>query len=545
MTEVVHAWLLDEQHELLRLSERAHQEFTPLSIEGAPVQDILDRLAEMAGHTVVLEDLAHRVVAFAGTGRRSARCSTTGSSARARAEPAGRAQPADPGHPARGLAGHRGRTARLPLGPARAAHADTRAQEPLAMLLERAAEALTLNRLVERDQVSLVHQAHRALLADVLQGHADERELRARAGRSGCRPTAGCWSGSSSPAALPEELDPVSAEARDRSLAEAVTDALAGAGTAGLVSDDGPDRSSCCWPSRPRGRPRRCCSDLSRARQPVACAGLAARARRGRGPARRTRVAEGVGLDRGGRARGRRRPRPAGRPGPSPTTRSGTCGCTGCSRSCATTLGCSGSWSPSSAGCCTTTASTAPTWSQLLRAYVDAGGNKSVLARDRPPEPAGALCPAGRPSSGSSGCRWPTRSRWSPCTSLCSCATSSPQPRPDALAQVTRLRDLGPATHRGVGPSRSRASMPQDDRVLAPVDTSEPVDRGPWFQRWPRVTIVVAVLLFAGHLHPALDRRRCPGRHQHALCPADRLAGDRVRPARRGAGRARRDRAHA
>lgn len=235
VTEVVHAWLLDEQHALLRLSERAHQEFTPLSIEGAPVQDILDRLAEMARHPVVLEDLAHRVVAFAAGPSAASELLDDWESRSRATQPAGRASPhtqltRPEGWLVTPVGPRASRWGRLVLPD------PTPAPEPLAMLLERAAEALTLNRLVERDQVSLVHQAHRALLTDVLSGHADEEGLRARARALGLAVDRRVLVGLAVRLRTPEGLDPVSAEARDRSLAEAVTDALTASATAGLVS---------------------------------------------------------------------------------------------------------------------------------------------------------------------------------------------------------------------------------------------------------------------------------------------------------------------
>jgi len=234
VTEVVHAWLLDEQHELLRLSERAHQEFTPLSIEGAPVQDILDRLSAMAEATVVLEDLAHRVVAFAGPAPVSEVLDDWEQRSRS-AEPAGAMSPQTQqtrpeGWLVTAVGPRASRWGRLVLP------SPAPAPEPLVMLLERAAEALTLNRLVERDQVSLVHQAHRALLTDVLQGHTDERELRARAEALGVPTDRRVLVGVVVRLPMPEPLDPVAAEARDRTLAEAVTDAVTAAGAAGLVA---------------------------------------------------------------------------------------------------------------------------------------------------------------------------------------------------------------------------------------------------------------------------------------------------------------------
>lgn len=64
VTETVHALILNAQHELLRFSESAHTIFAKLNVEGASLQEILDRATEMSGEPLVLEDLIHRPLAF-------------------------------------------------------------------------------------------------------------------------------------------------------------------------------------------------------------------------------------------------------------------------------------------------------------------------------------------------------------------------------------------------------------------------------------------------------------------------------------------------
>ncbi len=66
ITEVVHARVLHSQYERLAVSHRAHRTFGPLGIGGAPAEEILARCAELLARPVVLEDLAHRVLAFSG-----------------------------------------------------------------------------------------------------------------------------------------------------------------------------------------------------------------------------------------------------------------------------------------------------------------------------------------------------------------------------------------------------------------------------------------------------------------------------------------------
>jgi PucR family transcriptional regulator, purine catabolism regulatory protein len=181
ITETVHAMIIDAQLDELRRSERVHETFTELSVAGAPPEEIVRQAALLAGRPVILEDLSHRVLA----------CSPAG---------------ADPGpllagfeHQARAVSGPRrtfydeaagwlvttvgargedwGRvilvTEGLPGGAPAAA--DT-------VLIERAASALALGRLLTRQQESLERQAHRTLIAAIVESaHADPEEAAARA----------------------------------------------------------------------------------------------------------------------------------------------------------------------------------------------------------------------------------------------------------------------------------------------------------------------------------------------------------------------------
>lgn len=232
VTEEVHSLIVEEQHELLRMSQDAHLEFTRMSIEGASVQRILDTLAEMAGQAVVLEDLAHRAVAYAcrpgaagelldGWEDRSRLVELVDETA-VRGPQGWLLTPVGP-------RSHRwGRlVAPTPTGP----------QPQLAMLLERAGEALAINRLLERDLAGLVHQAHRGLLFDLVSGRVtDATELRARAEALGLPTGRARLLGIAVQAETPRTLDPLAAESRDRSLAEAVTHAVQEVGLPALVA---------------------------------------------------------------------------------------------------------------------------------------------------------------------------------------------------------------------------------------------------------------------------------------------------------------------
>lgn len=185
ITEAVHAAILNAQYGELEASERLHRVFTRLGIEGAGVQEILEEAAAWTGAPVVLENPAHRVLAVVVAGRdrqtvlrewehRSRRVVVEGGTGT--------------GGPERWLVtpvGARGQSwGRLVLQP------DGEPTPRQVMVLERAASALALHRLIERDQQSLERQAHQNVLTDVVSGRLGEDDLHARTAALGV-PTAG------------------------------------------------------------------------------------------------------------------------------------------------------------------------------------------------------------------------------------------------------------------------------------------------------------------------------------------------------------------
>ena len=232
VTETVHALIVDTQHDLLRFSARAHEAFTTLSIEGASTQEIVERVATMSGLAVVLEDLAHRAVAHAAAATPVAELLHDWE-ARSRAAPA----------PDRtGSSGPEGWLV-TPVGPrlqrwGRLVLPRPAADRPeLEMVLERAAEALALHRLVERDRISLEHQAHGGLLGDLVRGRAmDEADLAARARALGLTVGGARFLGVAVHAPSEDQANPVAVQAQDRTLADAVARAVRGVEMSGLVS---------------------------------------------------------------------------------------------------------------------------------------------------------------------------------------------------------------------------------------------------------------------------------------------------------------------
>src|ERR1700728_4193667 len=177
VTEAVHALIIDAQLEELRASERLHQVFTDLAVFGAPAGEVVRQAGVLSGRPVILENLAHQVVACEATGQDTARL-LAGFAARSRAV----APPGRTGYdPASGwlvtIVGARGEDwGRLIM-------ARGSAPQPRDVaLVERAATTLALGRLLDHQRESLERQAHRTILGAFLgHGYADPADAEARA----------------------------------------------------------------------------------------------------------------------------------------------------------------------------------------------------------------------------------------------------------------------------------------------------------------------------------------------------------------------------
>ncbi|NIZ90644.1 PucR family transcriptional regulator [Kineococcus rubinsiae] len=254
VTEQVHARILHEQYERLRFSELVHETFASMSVGGARVAEVLEQASALTGRVVVLEDLGHHAVAFAGGG--PAQEVLLDWTARSRLVPvaAGTAV----GGPQRwlttpvGVVGQRWGRLVLPedvalqdstsAGPGGAGGPGDAPQVEL--VLERAAETLTIARLLDREapehRGDIAQEAHESLLRDLRRGRrADEAELRARARalglplRGGFAPVVAHVPGEGT--AGGPEGDAATADAAERALAETRTAGLVGVLEPGLV----------------------------------------------------------------------------------------------------------------------------------------------------------------------------------------------------------------------------------------------------------------------------------------------------------------------
>jgi PucR family transcriptional regulator, purine catabolism regulatory protein len=177
ITEAVHARIIDNQLEELRASERLHQVFTDLAVSGAPAGQVVRQAAVLSGRPVILENVAHQVLACEAAGQETARL-LAGFAARSRmVAPSGRT-----GYdPASGwlvtVVGARGEDwGRLIM-------VRGSAPEPRDVaLVERAATTLALGRLLDHQRESLERQAHRTILGAFLgHGYTDPADAEARA----------------------------------------------------------------------------------------------------------------------------------------------------------------------------------------------------------------------------------------------------------------------------------------------------------------------------------------------------------------------------
>ncbi|MFH5821219.1 PucR family transcriptional regulator [Georgenia sp. AZ-5] len=239
VTEAVHARIVDEQHDVLTFSQRVHEVFTEIGVEGADAQDIVERTAEMAGTAVVLEDLAHDVMAHALAGA-PATVVLRDWAARSRLVPGGGTRAASANDWLLADVGSRqGVWGRLVL-----VGAPTVPEPAARMLLERAAQALAVARLMERDVASLRSRAQARFLTELLHARSGaEEDLRAAAEVLGLarasRYLAVCAApraGSAAEGGAAGADAYLEGQRRDQALTEAVAGAASVAGLSALVA---------------------------------------------------------------------------------------------------------------------------------------------------------------------------------------------------------------------------------------------------------------------------------------------------------------------
>ncbi len=232
ITQLVHSRIVDGQFAELQASAELHSAFTELSLEGASASEIVRQAAHLASRPVVLENLAHQVLAYETAGLDADQV-LVGWETRSRSLSVGapRTSYDDRQNWLATTVGARGHNwGRLILV----------CREPPSprdhMLLERAAGALALNRLVERDRDSLDRQAHLALIDAILTHSMPTAEITTRAKAIGVS-----LEGRSLTAAVlrlhdDESESTLAKQTRVRDLAESVVSAVKEIGQLALVA---------------------------------------------------------------------------------------------------------------------------------------------------------------------------------------------------------------------------------------------------------------------------------------------------------------------
>ncbi|MDD1476378.1 PucR family transcriptional regulator [Arthrobacter sp. H16F315] len=183
ITENVHKIILAGQLERVEKARHVHEVFTLLSLESAGADEIVARAAQLIGAPVVLENISHLVLAFDGGGIPAGKLLNDWEN-RSRVvhlnEATTRTGEENWLQTPVGLRSQRWGRLVVPV----TLDNDTDAS----MVLERAGQALSINRFAERDQRELGYQARAGLMHELRQPRSlSEAEAQARAGALGLR----------------------------------------------------------------------------------------------------------------------------------------------------------------------------------------------------------------------------------------------------------------------------------------------------------------------------------------------------------------------
>ncbi|WP_433202277.1 PucR family transcriptional regulator [Nocardia sp. CA-107356] len=230
ITEAVHRVIVADQYAELEFARTVHETFTELSVRRASLAEIVKTAAGMLDSSVVLEDLAHRVLAL------TARHITT-SAILENWETTSRLLP--DGWDVVAVGPHTQRWGRLILRSSRVPTPRAR------MVLERAAQTLTLHRMIDKDRFGLHRQAQTGLIDDMVNGRVlDERDAQARAAALGLLTRRVNYVPLGIAVAALAETDQVARQRRSAGVLDAVTHGLGLAKATALTAAEHGDRVS-------------------------------------------------------------------------------------------------------------------------------------------------------------------------------------------------------------------------------------------------------------------------------------------------------------
>ncbi len=222
VTEEVHRRIVSEQFEEVAFDRRVHETFTDLSMRRVSATGIVGAAALMLDEPVVLEDLAHQALAVAPGPETTATLLNDWERRSRRADESWAMTAVGP----RGEEWGRLIVPRVPADTARAK-----------MVLERAAAALALDRMIERDRSGLHQQAQSGLIDDVLRNRmSDEREIAARAHALGLRKASRYFPVVVRTRGAAVRADPVADQRRNIALLDAVAHTVNTLGHTGLFT---------------------------------------------------------------------------------------------------------------------------------------------------------------------------------------------------------------------------------------------------------------------------------------------------------------------
>lgn len=180
VTEAVAEVIVQAQISELRAAEQIHETFTALTVSGAEPAEILREVARGSGLPVVLENLAHHVLAYDAASEDPTELLADWETRSRRIPFPGRTRYDEAAGWLMTTVGARGDDwGRLVLlSPSEPLHRHV-------VVAERAASALALHRLIARDRESVERQAHRTLLAELLSPGEPSADLITRAAALG------------------------------------------------------------------------------------------------------------------------------------------------------------------------------------------------------------------------------------------------------------------------------------------------------------------------------------------------------------------------